>query len=246
MNQQFGNETKEEVLVETHGEAEVGPVVTELETLKSIALEVNLTIEVLLVEDLHGNLALAAVGSTVMLAVEVKVVLDRTTSVLGLLVLTGRDGRSNSPEGHQNGNRGEDSKEDGSVETSANLAGQVPRNEHEQREEQGIGEAIAAGRVGGDGGIFDSRILRRGNKTRLASAYLGAQVSIGTTKLRSCSWNRVPRQLGTAQLAPTQDRHNKTNWTELTDVVRTPQGSAGVVQEAGGVSMNSNSSGDSG
>lgn len=160
MNQQLGNETKQEVLVETHGEAEVGPVVTELETLKSITLEVNLAIEVFLVEDLHGDLALAAVGSTVMLAVELKVVLDGTTSVLGLLVLTGRNGRSNSPEGHQNGDRGKDSEEDGGVETTANLAGQVPRNEHEQREEQDVREAIAAGRIGGNGSILDSRILQ--------------------------------------------------------------------------------------
>lgn len=33
---------------------------------------------------------------------------------------------------------------------------------------------------------------------------------------------------------------------ELTEVVRTPQSSAGVVAEAAGVSMNSKSSGDSG
>lgn len=160
MDQQLGNETKQEVFVETHGEAEVGPVVTELETLKSITLEVNLAIEVLLVEDLHGNLALAAVGSTVMLAVELKVVLDGTTSVLGLLVLTRRDGGSNGPVGHQNGDRGKDSEEDGGVETTANLASQVPRNEHEQREEQDVGEAIAAGRVGGNGSILDSRVLQ--------------------------------------------------------------------------------------
>lgn len=160
VNQQLGNETKQEVLVEPHGETEVGPVVTELEALESITLEVNLSIEVLLVEDLHGNLALAAVGSTVMLAVELKVVLDGTTSVLGLLVLTGRNGRSNSPEGHQNRDRGKDSKEDGGVETTANLAGQVPRNEYEQREKQDVREPIAAGRIGGNGSILDSRVLQ--------------------------------------------------------------------------------------
>lgn len=163
MHQQFGDEAKQEVLEEAHGELEVGPVVTVLQSLKSIALEVDLTIEVLLVEDLHGDLALAAVGSTVMLAVEVQVVLDGEASILGLLSLAGRDGRGNSPESHKDGNRGENGKENGGVEPAANLAGKVPGHHDEEEDQQAIGEAIAARRVGGDGGILDSRVL---NATR--------------------------------------------------------------------------------
>lgn len=167
MHQQFGNESKQEVLVKTHGETEVGPVVTELKTFESITLEIHLAIEVLFIEDLHGNLALATVGSTVLLTVELKVVLDGTTSVLGLLSLAGGDGRSDSPESHQNGNGGEDAEENAGVETSANLAGKIPRNEYEQREEQDVGEAIATGGVCWDGSIFNGRVLQ-GNKKSLA------------------------------------------------------------------------------
>lgn len=159
VQQQLGNEAKQEVLEETHSELEVGPVVTVLESLQSIPLEVNLAVEVLLVEDLHGDLALAAVGGTVMLAVEVQVVLDWKATVLGLLGLAGRNGRGNSPESHENGNGGENGKEDGGVEPAADLAGQVPRHHDDQENHQAIGEAVAARRVSGDRGILDSRVL---------------------------------------------------------------------------------------
>lgn len=52
-----------------------------------------------------------------------------------------------------------------------------------------------------------------------------------------------PDQLKPAQLAYTQ---RILPGKRLTDVVRTPHGSAGVTGDAAGVSMNSNSSGDSG
>ena len=159
MHQQLGDETKQEVLVETHGEAEIGPVVAELKALESITLEVHLAIEELLIEDLHGDLALALVGGTVMLTVEVKVVLHGTTGVLGLFILTGGDGRSNGPEGHQDRNGCKDGEEDGGVEASIHLAGQVPRDQDKQGEEQDVGEAITAGGVCWNGSIFDSGIL---------------------------------------------------------------------------------------
>lgn len=145
VHQHLGDETKQEVLEETSGELEVGPVVTVLEALQSIALEVNLAIEVFLVEDFHGDLALSAVGSTIVLAVELQVVLDGTATVLGLLGLAGRNRGRDSPEGHQDGNGGEESKEDGGVETSTNLASQPPGHNDLQSDHQAIGEAVAAG-----------------------------------------------------------------------------------------------------
>lgn len=159
MHQQLGKESKQEVLVQTHREPEVGPVVTELETLKSIPLEVHLSIEVLFVENFHGDLALAPVGNTVMFTVEIQVVFDGTASVLGLFGFARGDGRRNSPESHQNRDSSEDAEENAGVETSTKLTGQVPRNENDQREEQDIGEAIAAGGVCRNGSIFNRRVL---------------------------------------------------------------------------------------
>ena len=161
MQQQLGDEAEQEVLEETHGELEVGPVMTVLEGLQSITLEVNLAVEVLLVEDLHGDLALAAVSGTVVLTVELQVVLDGEATVLGLLSLAGGDGRGNGPESHENGNRGEDGKEDGGVEASTDLAGQVPGHHDQEEDHQAIGEAVAARGVRGDGGILDGRVLAK-------------------------------------------------------------------------------------
>lgn len=159
MHEQLRNEAEQEVLEESHGELEVGPIVTVLKSLQSITLEVDLTIEVLLVEDLHGDLALAAVGSPVMFAVELQVVLDGKATVLGLLGLAGRDSGRNRPESHENRHRGEDSEEDRGVEASTDLAGKVPRHHEEEEDHQAIGEAVTAWRVGRDGCILDSRIL---------------------------------------------------------------------------------------
>jgi len=134
VQQHLRNEAEQEVLKETHGELEVGPIVTVLESLQSIAFEVNLAVEVLLVEDLHGDLALAVVSGTVVLTVEVQVVLNGAAAILGLLSLAGGDGRGDGPESHKNGDCSEDGKEDGGVEASTDLAGQVPGH-HDQEEE---------------------------------------------------------------------------------------------------------------
>lgn len=177
VKQHLGDEAEQEVLEETSSEPEVGPVMTVLEALQSIALEVNLTIEVLLVEDLHGDLALAAVGSTVVLTVELQVVLDGAATVLGLLGLARRNGGRNGPEGHQNGDGGEESEEDGGIEPSTNLACQPPGHDDLQSNHQAIGEAIAAGGVGRNRSILDSWVLII-KYSKLATAFIKCSLRI--------------------------------------------------------------------
>lgn len=63
-----------------------------LQHLQRITLEVHLSVKVHLMEGLHGNLGFAMVLGTVMLAQEVKVILDRTAGILGLFILSWRDG----------------------------------------------------------------------------------------------------------------------------------------------------------
>lgn len=159
MQKHLRNEAGKEVLVETPGEAEAGPVVSVFQDLQSVTLEVNLSIEVLLVEDLHGNLALATVLGPVMLVVEVQVVLDRAARVLGLLILAGRDGGRDGPEDHQNRDGGEDGKEDGGVEAAAHLASKVPRDANQESNQQCVREAVITCRIRRERGIFDRRIL---------------------------------------------------------------------------------------
>lgn len=175
MQQHLRDEAKQEVLEETHGEFEVGPVVAVLKSLQGVSLKVNLAVEVLLVEDLHGDLALATVGGTVMLTVKVQVVLDGAAAVLGLLSLTGRDGGGDGPEGHENGDSGEDGEEDGGVEATAHLASQVPRHHDNQENHQAIGEAVATGGVGGNGGILDGRVLEAIDQLPWSGEHFGSR-----------------------------------------------------------------------
>lgn len=155
----LGHHPHEEVLEQAQGETEAGPVVSVLHGLQGVTLEVDLVVEVHLVESLHGDLALAVVLDAVMLAVEVQVVLDRASGVLDLLVLAGGDGRGHSPEDHEDGDGGEDGEEDGGVETTADLAGEVPRDHDQQGDEEDIGEAVTPGGVGREGSILDRRVL---------------------------------------------------------------------------------------
>lgn len=161
MHQQFGNEAGKEVLEKTPGKAEIGPVMSVLQDIKSIPLEINLAIEVLLVESLHGNLALAMIFGTVMFAVELQVVLNRAARVLGFLVLARRHGGGHAPEGYQDWNGREEGKEDGGIKPRSHLASKVPRNKHQQSDQQGSGEAVTAGGVCRKGSIFDGGVLSR-------------------------------------------------------------------------------------
>lgn len=140
----LGDEAKQEMLEKAGGELEVGPVMTVLEALQSIALKVNLAVEVFLVEDNHGDLALSTVSGAIMLAVEVQIMLNRKATVLGLLGLARRDGGSDSPKGNEDGNASEESKEDGGIETPTDLACQPPGDQHEHSDQQAIGEAVTA------------------------------------------------------------------------------------------------------
>jgi hypothetical protein len=98
-----------------------------LHDLQAITLEIYLTVEIKLVECLHGYFALAMVFRPVMLAVEMEVMFDRAARILDLLVLAGRDRRSDRPIKHQDGDRGKESKEDCSVLSPTYLTGKIDR-----------------------------------------------------------------------------------------------------------------------
>ena len=85
---------------------------------------------------------------------------DRTAGVLGFFILAGGDGRSDGPEDHQNGNCRKNGEEDGGVEPTADLTGQIPGDQQEQDEQQRIGEAVAPRGIGRDGGISDRGVLK--------------------------------------------------------------------------------------
>lgn len=159
MQQHLRNESCQEVLVQTPGEAEAGPVVAILEDLQRVALEIHLAIEIFLEEHPHRDLALATVLGPIVLVVEVQVVLHRTARVLGLFILAGRDRRRSGPKRHQNGNGGKNGKEDGGVKATPDLASQVPWHNDQQTEQQGIREAVIARSICRERSVFDRRVL---------------------------------------------------------------------------------------
>lgn len=123
MHNDLGHHTSQEEPEQAQGEAEVGPVMSVLQDFQHVTLDINLTGEVLLVESLHGDLGTAVVLLPVLLAVELEVGLDGLARELGLVVLPGRHAGCDGPEGHQDGDRGQDGEEDPCVESTADLTG---------------------------------------------------------------------------------------------------------------------------
>jgi len=155
----LGHHASKEEPEERQSEAEVGPVVTVLHDLKSVTVEVDITVKVLLVESLHGDLAAAVVLCAVGLLVELEVVLDGGAGEAGLLVLAGSVARGNGPEGHQDGDSSQETKEDPCLEATADLVCEVGRNAAEESEQDIVVERLAAGCVGGERCVLDCRVL---------------------------------------------------------------------------------------
>lgn len=95
------DESENEVLAKSDGEAEASPVMSVLEGLETVAIELNIPVKIGFIERLHGNLALAMVLGAVCLLLESEVVLDGASTVFGFLVLSGGDGGSEDPHDRQ-------------------------------------------------------------------------------------------------------------------------------------------------
>ena len=153
------NHAEQEVLNQAKGEAEVGPVVAQLQNVQAVALEVDVAIEVLLIEGLHGDL-LAAVGFTVLCLVELKVRLDRLARELGFLVLTGGIFGGDNPESGENGQVDDQSEEDPCLGPSTELPGDVGGDTDKQRDQGSVGEVVTTIAVRGQWGIGNGWVLR--------------------------------------------------------------------------------------
>ena len=149
----------EEEPEEGEGEAEAGPVVTVLHDLEAVTVELDIAVEVHLVESLHGNPVLAAVLELVALVLECKVVLDGGTRVASLLVDTGRHGRGDGPERHEDGNGEDEGEDEPCPEATVQLPCAPCRDTSQEREEDDIVEALSTSSVGGEGSVLDSRVL---------------------------------------------------------------------------------------
>lgn len=159
MHDNLGNHANKEVLDQTDGETEAGPIVAELHNLKAVAVEVDVAFKVHLMEGLHGNLLLAIVLALVLRLLESKVVLDALARVLGLLVLSRANRRDNHPVGSQERQTGEHREEEGSLGATTELPGEPVRWNDQDRGEAHQGEAVIACGIGWQGSIFDGGVL---------------------------------------------------------------------------------------
>ena len=121
MHENLGDHASNKELDQAIGETEAGPVVAVLHDVEAVAVEVNLLVEVHLVEGLHGDLVVAAVLELVLGLLEGEVVLHRATGESGLLILARREHGVANPEGGQQREGGEEGKEEGGLETTADL-----------------------------------------------------------------------------------------------------------------------------
>ena len=161
MHDDLGDHPKKEVLKERGGESKVGPVMSLLKNVQSIALEVNLAIKVELVEGLHGDLVVTLVLGSEISVLELEVMLDTKVRELGLVADTRRISRSNGPESKKNGEKPKKDEENVGVEATTDLVLAVVRNEEEKGQEQGIGGRAGRGTVNNQSSIFDGRVLEK-------------------------------------------------------------------------------------
>lgn len=121
MHEHLWNHAGEEEPDQTDGEAEVGPVVPIFHDLEAVTVEVDVTVKIHLVEGLHGYLVLAMILGLVGGLLEGKIVLDGTAWIPSLLVLSRADGGHDQPEAGQQGDSGEEGKEESGLVPTADL-----------------------------------------------------------------------------------------------------------------------------
>lgn len=103
---------------------------------------------------------MAAVFGGIGLFLEREVVLDGTPRVFGLLIFAGSKNGGSKPDSYEDRKRGEESKEDGSLEASTDLPGDVHGNKGQEAKEKKVGEAFGTTSIGWERCILDRRVLK--------------------------------------------------------------------------------------
>lgn len=121
MHNDFWNHAGKEELVESHGETKASPIMSVFENLQAVAIELDVTIEVHLEKGPHWDLVATRVFRLVRFFLEGKVVLDWTSWISGLFILTRGQSGCEVPEGNEDRDSGEQGEEYSGLEPSANL-----------------------------------------------------------------------------------------------------------------------------
>ena len=111
MHNDFWCELEENKSKQAQSKPEARPIMSILQDLQSVAIEFDISVEVHVVEGLHGDLVSSPILEPIGLILEGKVVLDRASRVSGLLVYARTECRDHSPEGQQDGDCCAEAKE---------------------------------------------------------------------------------------------------------------------------------------
>lgn len=155
-------EVEDDELDEGPGEDPAGPVMAVLEDVKTVTVEVDLAVKVLVDEGLHGDLVVGVPSCAVGLVLEGQVLVDGAAGQLGLLVGSGCQPGGDEPVGDEDGEEEDDDEEDGGPEATTDLPGEPGGDAEEGAAEDEVREGLVAGALGGEGSVGDGSCLGRG------------------------------------------------------------------------------------
>lgn len=160
MHDNLRNEAEEDEVEQAQSKSEASPIMSVLQNLQAVAIELDLAIKVHIVEGFHGDLVPPAIFNPIGVVLEGKVVLDRASRKSGLFVLAGSEHRMELPESHEDRNRGEKTEEYGGLQSTAYFPSQVEWDEAEDGEEEDVGESFRSGGICWNWGILDCWVLQ--------------------------------------------------------------------------------------
>jgi hypothetical protein len=126
-------------------QVELSPIMTILQNLQAITIEINVSLEIKLVESLHWDLGLARVLFLELCSLKGEVVLNWLPRELCLVILSRAHQSSDSPKGREDRNSSYKEEKHPCLEATSELAAQVPWDETEQRKEEFVREMNVAG-----------------------------------------------------------------------------------------------------
>ena len=166
VHEDIGEELEDDEAEQLPGEHKGSPVVTVLEHLEKIAVEVGIAIKVHAHKGLHRHLVATVVLGAILILVEGHIVLDGKARILDPVIDARAGPRCDSPECNEDGEEGDEEKEDGSLETPTQLPCEIGRHAKKQGEQKIIGKVDVAGPIGWQRWVVDGGGLQLGNSRR--------------------------------------------------------------------------------
>lgn len=148
----IGGECEEDVPEKIQGKAKGCPIMTILEDLESISVEINTSSKVQLEKDLQRDLVSSVPPRPVTLALETQVVFDRSTGELDFIIESRAELGEEGPDSNENRQGCKDGEE---VSREAQFPREPVRHAKKCTPKNNVGELLVAGAVGRQRGVLD-------------------------------------------------------------------------------------------